>query len=132
MIQEDYCSYKVSKLLKEKGLDVPCRTYYTLDDKDGDGKEEVYFINLFNDIYLYNSERNIDEINAPTHQLAMKWLREKYDIFIIISQTYNKEYLIGYNKRGMYQGRLLYETVTFANYESAVDWALGEILTKII
>ena len=28
MITEDYCSYEVAKLLKEKGFNEPCRAYW--------------------------------------------------------------------------------------------------------
>jgi hypothetical protein len=28
-VKERYCSYEVAKLLKEKGFDVWCNTYYT-------------------------------------------------------------------------------------------------------
>ena len=53
MIQEDYVSFEVAKLLKEKGFDEECQKYY------GD--------------YKYP---------CPTLQMAMKWLRKVHEIFI--------------------------------------------------
>ena len=72
MIQEDYCSYEVAKLLKEKGFDEPCIAVY---------EEEVLRINTLCD--YYNSKLS-SYVCAPTHQMAMKWLREKHNIDIDI------------------------------------------------
>lgn len=64
MITEDYCSYEVAKLLKEKGFDWACGDSYLIDS-----------------IVVYAK---------PTHQMAMKWLREKHKIMItIIPQEVN-------------------------------------------
>ena len=35
MIEEAYCSYEVSKLLKEKGFDCNCRAYYIESEQNG-------------------------------------------------------------------------------------------------
>lgn len=59
MIQEDYCSYEVAKLLKEKGCDYP-------------------------NLHGIDSDRDNIWIKI-THQMAMKWLREVYHIEINIS-----------------------------------------------
>lgn len=69
MITEDYCSYELSKLLKDKGFDVMCICYY-----------RVKHDPLFGYLCGYNLENhngNKDEISAPTHQMACGWLREK-------------------------------------------------------
>ena len=55
MITEDYVSFEIAKLLKEKGFDEECQEYY------GD--------------YKYP---------CPTLQMAMKWLREVHKLFIKI------------------------------------------------
>lgn len=54
MITEDYVSFEIAKLLKEKGFDEECQQYY------GD--------------YEYP---------CPTLQMAMKWLRKERGIAII-------------------------------------------------
>ena len=76
MIKEDYVSFETAKLLKEKGFDEPT-LYHCLYDNNviTHSKECKYF-------------RNSELINAfdvPTLQTAMKWLREKHNIFIEIS-----------------------------------------------
>lgn len=78
MITEDFCSYEVAKLLKEKGFNEPTWTRY-------EDNNEV----IFGDKYNWNNSP-MGQISAPTHQMAMKWLREKYKIMItIIPQEVN-------------------------------------------
>ena len=77
MITEDYCSFEVAKLLKEKGFDELCIFKYNskgIRVKAGEAIDE-----------WQNSELDDDECSCPTHQMAMKWLREEYNIFIQIS-----------------------------------------------
>lgn len=59
MITEDYVSFEIAKLLKEKGFDSECQQYY------GD--------------YEYP---------CPTLQMAMKWLREIHRIDIEVRTHY--------------------------------------------
>lgn len=73
MITEDYVSFEVAKLLKEKGFDEPCRAIY---------EEKILRINTLCD--YFNSELS-SYVCAPTLQMAMKWLREIHNIFIEIS-----------------------------------------------
>ena len=65
-ITEDYVSFEVAKLLKEKGFSVPIWTRY-------EGSNEV----IFGDKYNWNDSPN-GQISAPTLQMAMKWLRKTY------------------------------------------------------
>jgi len=80
MITEDYCSYEVAKLLKEKGFNEPTWTRY--EDND-----EV----IFGDKYNWNNSP-IGQISAPTHQMAMKWLRDVHNICITIYPDKEKGY----------------------------------------
>ena len=61
MITEDFVSFEVAKLLKEKGFDYPTLHYYY--DKDGDL------------VFSWNIGAGKNEFVAPTLQMAMKWLR---------------------------------------------------------
>ena len=83
MITEDYCSFELSKLLKEKGFDEECDWFY----------EEVGDLNRRTrngcDKYI-NSLLDYGEYAAPTHQMAMKWLREEKGIYV-----YVEPYLLG-------------------------------------
>ena len=69
-ITEDYVSFEVAKLLKEKGFDVPVWTRYEDDN-------EV----IFGDKYNWNNSP-IGQTSAPTHQMAMKWLREVHGLSV--------------------------------------------------
>lgn len=68
MIQEDYVSFEIAKLLKEKGFnngfckDSP-RYYYNMDGQ-------------------FSGPSWDTEYTAPTLQMAMKWLRVNYNIHI--------------------------------------------------
>ena len=62
MIKEAYCSFEVSKLLKEKGFNERSSASY---DSKGQLQEGYGYWNKTPIWYA-----------APTHQMAMKWLRE--------------------------------------------------------
>ena len=69
MIQEDYVSFEVAKLLKEKGFN-ECfcsKSYYANEQVD----------------IKHNTDNYFEEIClAPTLQMAMKWLRLTHKIYI--------------------------------------------------
>ena len=69
MITEDYVSFEVAKLLKERGFDGDTSCYYTPDNE----KRWTY--------QHYQDFDKKDRIECPTLQMAMKWLRTK-NIFI--------------------------------------------------
>ena len=70
-ITEDYVSFEVANLLKEKGFDEPCTE--------------------LNKLCLRDGEKPVLKV---THQKAMKWLREKYNIYINIQPDFpcDKDY----------------------------------------
>lgn len=76
MIIEDYCSFEVAKLLKEKGFDERSYGSYNLQKEFQEGYGE------WNKTSIYYA--------APTHQMVMKWLREVHNIYIDISPTYSE------------------------------------------
>ena len=84
MIKEDYCSFKIAELLKKKGFEGDCDYYY--DTVETDEPQQLTL-----DEKLYFRDRYID---APTHQMAMKWLRDKGIEIIVIPvwQTLSKVY----------------------------------------
>ena len=77
MIQEDYVSFEVAKLLEEKWFNEYCpNSYFKMDrtlKKSG-----------------FSEWEKVNEIRAPTQALAMKWLRELHNLFIEI-QCYGCE-----------------------------------------
>ena len=125
MITEDYCSYEVAKLLKEKGFD----TFkpYGWDEK------------LFDKEHPRNFSLGFDSkehwISCPTHQMAMKWLREEYGISIEISAL--NRYRWVYTIYRLFEERVVevWNDGTYVSYEDAIDDALKyclENLNKLI
>lgn len=80
MITEDFVSFKLAKLLKVKGFDVPCnsRFYKRVLDRDPD----VYGSSIREN---FNSGDLRNTWSRPTHQMVMKWLRGKYNIHIAVN-----------------------------------------------
>ena len=83
MINEDYVGFETAKLLKEKGFKSDdCHTAY---DENGQ-----FF--WYGD---YSKDRK-GVVDAPTLQMAMKWLRETYKIHFCLEPE-------------LYQGRIIYD-----------------------
>lgn len=103
MITEDYCSFEVARLLKEKGFDEEIHTTF---DKEGYTQPSI------------------------THQIAMKWLREK-GIYIQIRRNVNT-YL--YGAIMLKDGSGVYATIPSEHetYEEAVEAALKYSLENLI
>lgn len=75
MIEEAYVSFENAKLLKEKGFNEPCLWGY-----------DPYcasFARVMSE--PRNSELNEYEYSKPTHQVAMRWLREVHHIYLNIN-----------------------------------------------
>ena len=72
MITEDYVSFEIAKLLKEKGFNEPCIATYHSVTKNFEVEE----------VYQDWTTRWKAYISAPTLQMAMKWLREVHNISI--------------------------------------------------
>lgn len=76
----DFCSYELSKRLKDCGFDEPCYFYYTRKDSPDDH------------VWLTTSEEAPIDYNRsvyagcsmPTLAQAQKWLRERKDIAILL------------------------------------------------
>ena len=85
MITEDYVSFEIAKLLKEKGFYGECMSMYVIPKPHTGmgnpneakiaphGRDSYYY-----DGYLYQCE-------APTLQMAIKWLREVHHCVICIT-----------------------------------------------
>lgn len=77
MITEDYVSFKVAKLLKEKGFDECTLLSY---DKNGDNKDALR--------PFLESE---GDMRRPTLQMAMKWLREVHSLYLDIVTSFSQD-----------------------------------------
>ena len=92
-IQEDYVSFEVAKLLKEKGLDEKCQKVYMHNGQllwaqifmEGESFVDNKCIELvanYNNWITYTQGEYA--YLCPTIQMAMKWLREVHNINIEI------------------------------------------------
>lgn len=92
MIEEDYVSYEVAKLLKEKGFNEKTEYVYS------DGGELLRLSHLgvkdltnvdCNDYHTWQFpiEGVTSIISAPTLQRTMKWLREKHNLSVEVYRT---------------------------------------------
>lgn len=113
MVNEAYCSYEVSKLLKERGMDKEYFTYY---------------------IQKNNTNGTSEAVTTCTHQMAMKWLRTK-GIYIYIQPTkyvggalYGFQAIVEDGRNSAWKKSIHHED----NYEDAVEAALKYCLEKLI
>lgn len=125
MIKEAYVSFETAKLLKEKGFDESCYQKY-----DSDGELS------FNHVGYINSEKSCDDFYAlaPTHQMALAWLREVHNINIDIVPVWNQirwEYQIFIITPTTSQHPYVDDTL-YLNYEEAIDAALKYVLENLI
>lgn len=77
MIKEDYVSFEVANLLKEKGFDEPCFRYAE--------SKEIY---ESGDWMVANVTGGA--VGVPTLQMAMKWLREVHKVEVRVFYDIDK------------------------------------------
>ena len=125
MITEDYVSYEIAKLLKEKGFNEPCFYYY----KDG--------VLMFSPILKGRNSYQTDTYSAPTHQMAMKWLRIEHNIllFLLPAQENGKiVYLVEVwtwnEEEGIYEST--YAPMPRKEPEQAIEAALKYSLKNLV
>lgn len=79
MITEDFVSFEIAKLLKEKWFDESTPITYFI----GDDKPRGCVIGEM--IYHKRAEEDTHLIDCPTLQMAMKWLREVHHYYIQVN-----------------------------------------------
>ena len=152
MITEDYVSFETAKFLKDKGFKHWCYKCYgdavyhkgtpiSFDEecelKDEGLEDEIEYV----EGYLYdfgcdNRKKDAKVYAAPTLQMAMKWLREKYSIHVVPKfDFYSGDYTgrIYDGRRDSASERDNYIAITaFGKYEEAADAAIKYCLEKLI
>ena len=129
-MNEQYVSFEVAKLLKEKGFDWKVFHFY---DEEGHLKHrEGDCYSLYNWNYPTKDEYGSQYCSAPTQQMACAWLEETYGIFIKIGRgmDINSNYYYSYNvldKDNVGQIKSIRPSK-----EEAIATALEYVLTKLI
>lgn len=122
MIKEAYVSFEIAKLLKEKGFNWDCITYYV----DSEPNKVEYSM-------LFENNTTWEErcYSAPTYQMAMAWLREVHNLQIQITPiiSRHKDWTFGIYKEF---NPLTIDLVCFPTYEEAVEAALKYSLENLI
>ena len=132
MITKDYVSYGVAKLLKEKGFDEPIQYFYKFDSKE-----------LYRGTVFTNTQIGDKFYNAPTLQMAIKWLREVHRKWITITfhwYTVDGETTLYYSPYIMlseYENVVLedknpFKMKLFNSYEEACESAIKYCLEHLI
>lgn len=130
MITEDYVSFETAELLKERGFDEEVLTYYVYDT------ESKSYEFRFDD--RWDNPNNFPGdycISAPTLQMAMKWLREKYNYNIEID-TIGQKSLNTLSWRSVIynleNGMECYYEDNFKSYEEACEVAIEYCIQDLI
>ena len=123
IITEDFVSFETAKLLREKGFEGKMHTFYT---ENGTEMESSYVV-----------PSNFFPIYRPTLQMAMKYLREVHNIFIVIEpHVYDSinEKTSSY-VASLWQGDNYYENIGSKDYpthEEACDAVIKYCLENLI
>lgn len=131
MITEDYVSREVAKLLKEKGFNE--FGHYEYHDTLSKPHFHKKSHNFNGDEYANCGTK---WYSAPTHQMAMKWLREVHGIFIAINNDdldFNWQCYDLINRGSTLDPKILSESYAgYKTYEQAVETALKFSLENLI
>jgi len=133
-ITEDYVSLETAKLLKRKGFlkEVDLRMTQNLSFYNNIGLN--HNLNKYYDSLIQDK---IDFVVAPTLQMAMKWLREVHNIFIVI-EPHMYDYINEKNSSyvaSLWQGDNYYENIISKDcltYEETVETAIKYCLEHLI
>ena len=124
MITEDYVTYEVGLLLREKGFDETCEMFYC---KPNEG----YKNNLVTREWRNSALREDMVCTCPTVSLAMKWLREEKNIYIEICRSINT-FLYGARIVEDKSGRFNRIVNSLDSYEQACEEAIKYCLKNLI
>ena len=133
-ITEDYVSFECANLLKEKGFDCSCISYY----EHFSSNVTLYsgMVQEWSDSFENHNSRE-DRFSRPTLQLAMKWLRDDKSIF-----TESRLCIGDMTDKGLYQFEVFEKTdideythrgfVYGQSYEEACEAAILYALKNLI
>lgn len=125
MIEENFVSFDTARMLKEAGFEVPCRSYYELEDgeivrKDSIGSSDY---NAYEDTVC----------SRPTQALAARWLREVHGMYIEIHHrvTGYVYFVIKIESNELLAIPTISDKMQFDIYEEAFENALRKAIKLI-
>lgn len=128
MIKEEYVSFEVAKLLKEKGFDESCDNSYT---KDGEFVSNLLIGHTDGESIIV-SNQTIFPYKAPTQQMAMRWLREEKHI-CIEPYSYDHRFVCGFSKLPECVSIFCEQEYSeYDSYEEAVEAAIKYCLENLL
>ena len=124
MEKEDYVSYEVAKLLKSKGFNKPCDSYF-------EDTEEGYI--CWACVHEPKKETTEKEYLQPTLYEAQKWMREQHQIAICsYPYSFHWDYTIFDLSKIMDNcHKILGSRVCWESYEEALNEGIKESLKLI-
>lgn len=121
-MNNEICSFEISRILQEKGFNEPCTAYYFFEEL----RETI--VKWFNtDARMYSTESKF--CTAPTIYQAAKYLRKYHNIhiYIDINQVY-----YAYNIKQIPTGNKLSSAKIYESYEEAFKEGLTYIIKNLI
>ena len=117
-MQEQLISFETAKLAKEKGFDIKTKYSWYVPDNS-------------KPIIEKHKPDGLYYLSCPTQSLLAKWLREKYDIDVIINTYRNQnqkyyKYFISEKSKNVIKSEEYYNT-----YEDTLEIGLQEALKLI-
>lgn len=135
MITEDYVSYEIAKLLKNKGFDEATNRYYNAQCNQIRTVSDTFMWHWNNEEFM---KRVLMEgaIAIPTLQMAMKWLREVHSLYLDIVTSFSQDgicYTFSCsNTMDLIQGTKGTSYHEYQTYEQACEAAIKYCLEKLI
>ena len=125
-IQESYCSFEVAKLLKDKKFQVCCEKAYTDDGKLHTPQTSGSPLGHVNHLFGYSS------VSAPTHAIAVEWLRVNFGYFVETVTPDGKEGKWGAGVHKVHGIGNYFDNDGFDSPQEATDAAILYVLQNLI
>ena len=116
MIEEQFVSFDTAKLLKDAGFGVPCFNQYT-------ERGTIWHCDC-----PENFNKSQCATSYPTQALAARWLREVYNIDVMVD-VYNRDYYVC----NVYKNKhlMIIRNIVTSSFEKALEEGLCEAIKLI-
>ena len=123
---EDYCSYELAKLLKEKGFKESIYSY--MEEKSPGIIIIKHYSSNWNEEYMHPNC-----VSCPTHQFACKWLRRARKLLIVIEPEYfEADEVVAYGFSVWRGDNYEHRFEDWSTYEEATEAAIKYCLENLI